>query len=258
MSDSEYTNAVNNKTYTKFGTDSAGYGLAQWTSSDRKKGLLASAQQAGKSIDDEGLQLDYLWNELSTSYKKSVLDPILKTSSAREASKIFMQKFEAPAGYKSSSTINLRGDYADKMLETYGKGPMESWGTGPSTNLSALNKKISQINTTLTAAKNSAESESTAQQVTSAITQAVEKATSSDSSTDQVLKVLTASLSTMIQLLSDIKDNTASNKTDTTQTTTTSTSKIPTVRADNYDSTTGFGTNDNDIGANIIDVLTSK
>jgi hypothetical protein len=60
----------------------------------------------------------------------------------------------------------------------------------------------------------------------------------------------------MIQLLSDIKDNTAQNSSNTT--TTTSSDSLPTVRADNYGSSTGVGTNTDDIGASIIDALTSK
>ena len=53
-------NKVNSGSYKNFSADQAGYGLAQWTSSGRKSGLLASAKNSSKNIDDLGLQLDYL------------------------------------------------------------------------------------------------------------------------------------------------------------------------------------------------------
>ena len=53
----------------KFGTDSAGYGLAQWTYHTRKKALLAFAQSKKKSVGDLGMQLEFLYKELSESYK---------------------------------------------------------------------------------------------------------------------------------------------------------------------------------------------
>ena len=51
-SDASYTQAVDSGAYTGFATDSAGYGLAQWTASDRKESLLAYAKEQGKSIGD--------------------------------------------------------------------------------------------------------------------------------------------------------------------------------------------------------------
>lgn len=267
MTDAEYTTRVNNKTYTNFNNDAAGYGLAQWTSAGRKEGLYNSAVQSGKPIDDLGLQLDYLWSELNGSYKNSVLNPIKSSNTVRDASTIFLQKYEVPKGYKEASTINTRAGYAQSMYDTYGKGPgwptipqVSSWGmggsTGDTTNLSAMNDKIRRINRSITKARAEAAQAETATQVTAAITDAVNRATTSDSSTDQVLKVLTASLSTMIQLLSDIKDNTAHK--DTEDADTSKPNNYATVRADHFSADSGVGTNSTDIGAKIIDNLTSK
>ena len=66
LDDREYTNAVNNGSYgdTKFINDSAGYGLAQWTHSSRKKPLLNLARSNNKSIDDFTTQINHLYNEL--------------------------------------------------------------------------------------------------------------------------------------------------------------------------------------------------
>ena len=47
FTDATYTAAVDNGTYANFAKDCAGYGLAQWTYSTRKAGLLAFAQAQG-------------------------------------------------------------------------------------------------------------------------------------------------------------------------------------------------------------------
>lgn len=72
MSDETYTTAVNNGTYKNFVNDGAGYGLAQWTSPNLKKGLYEYTKSKGVGIDDEDAQIGYLfkyindrkWNKL--------------------------------------------------------------------------------------------------------------------------------------------------------------------------------------------------
>ena len=59
-SDSTYTIAVDNGTYTNFIKDSAGYGLAQWTFWSRKQNLLNYAKSKGVSIGDLNMQLEFL------------------------------------------------------------------------------------------------------------------------------------------------------------------------------------------------------
>ena len=51
-SDDSYTKAVDNKTYSNFVKDKAGYGLAQWTYWSRKQNLLNYANSKGASIGD--------------------------------------------------------------------------------------------------------------------------------------------------------------------------------------------------------------
>lgn len=72
ITDEEYTARVDNGAYTKeqFIGDSAGYGLAQWTSRDRKEGLYdfwQSKVQSGQdiSISDTNLQIEYLIGEIT-------------------------------------------------------------------------------------------------------------------------------------------------------------------------------------------------
>lgn len=95
MSDAQYTEAVDNGTYTKFVGDAAGYGLCQWTSSGRKQGLLKLAKTRGKSISDLSIQLDWLWTELQSSYK-AVLNTLKSAISIRQASDMVLKRFESP------------------------------------------------------------------------------------------------------------------------------------------------------------------
>ena len=95
-SDSAYTTAVDNGTYTNFVKDSAGYGLAQWTFWSRKQNLLNYAKSKGVSIGDLNMQLEFLMQELNVSYK-SLLNTLKTTNSVSEASNGVLLQFERPA-----------------------------------------------------------------------------------------------------------------------------------------------------------------
>lgn len=117
MNDVSYTAAVDNGSYTNFTHDSAGYGLAQWTYWSRKQGLFQLCKSRGKSIGDLNTQLDFLYQELTTSY--SQLLKILKTtSSVEEASNLVVTQFERPAD-QSSSTLKQRALYSQRYFNTY-------------------------------------------------------------------------------------------------------------------------------------------
>lgn len=118
FTDESYTKAVDNGTYKNFATDNAGYGLAQWTSSGRKKALLESKGKA--SIGDLNVQLDYLWKELSTSYK-SVLERLKTASSVREASNIVLSKFERPKD-QSEAVQTKRISYSQEYFDRFTGG----------------------------------------------------------------------------------------------------------------------------------------
>lgn len=117
MNDASYTAAVDNGSYTNFTHDSAGYGLAQWTYWSRKQGLFQLCKSRGKSIGDLNTQLDFLYQELTTSY--SQLLKILKTiSSVEEASNLVVTQFERPAD-QSSSALKQRALYSQRYFNTY-------------------------------------------------------------------------------------------------------------------------------------------
>lgn len=93
MSDWEYTEAVDNGTYSHFVDDRCGYGLAQWTHPSRKEALLAFARKQGKSIGDCEMQLEFIRQELG----ESLLTILQTAASVREASNAVLFHYERPA-----------------------------------------------------------------------------------------------------------------------------------------------------------------
>lgn len=118
MSDVEYMAKVDSGEYRAFATDKAGYGLCQWTSSGRKAALYNYVKQRGKSIGDINAQLEYLWAELTGSYKKSVLNVLLKAKSVDEAARVVMLKFERPANQSEANQL-VRVGYGLEFYEKY-------------------------------------------------------------------------------------------------------------------------------------------
>ena len=99
--DAEYTAAVDSGKYTNFAKDGAGYGLAQWTYHTRKAALLAHSKAAGRSVGDLECQLDFLYKELSTSFK-SLLSALKTATAVRAASDLVLTQFERPANMGES------------------------------------------------------------------------------------------------------------------------------------------------------------
>ena len=85
MSDEEYTNAVDNGTYTAFATDKSYYGLNQWGGS-RKKKLQNYAKSIDASVGSLTAQLGFVMQELNTSYFSGLKNSIINATSIREAS----------------------------------------------------------------------------------------------------------------------------------------------------------------------------
>lgn len=115
--DTTYTAAVDDGSYTEFACDAAGYGLAQWTYSTRKAGLLSFAKEKHKSIGDLELQLDYLMKELKEGYT-AVLNILKTASTVMEASNAVLMKFERPAD-QSEAVQSKRAGYGQKYYNKY-------------------------------------------------------------------------------------------------------------------------------------------
>lgn len=104
-----------------------GFGLAQWTSPGRQNNLSAFGKEQNKPLVDLGLQLDFLWRELSTSYKNA-LNSLQQASTARDATFVFHRDFEKSAD-TMSDIETLRIKPAENFLAQYGGGTGNSSST---------------------------------------------------------------------------------------------------------------------------------
>ena len=89
-----YTSGVNEGSIPFVKKNNIGYGLAQWTSADRKRNLQQLAKARGVSIDDPQLQLDFLYYELE---KMGLARQLKSATSVSAASNLILKKFERPA-----------------------------------------------------------------------------------------------------------------------------------------------------------------
>lgn len=138
--DISYTDAVDKGTYTNFVKDSAGYGLAQWTYWSRKQNLLNYVKAQKKSIGDLNAQLEFLYKELSESYKSVVAD-LKNAKSVLSASNSVLLKFERPAN-QSSSVQKKRAEYGQKYYDKYAT---QTSSQTPITQSSSLKFKVGDI-----------------------------------------------------------------------------------------------------------------
>lgn len=115
LSDATYTASVDSGKYTNFVSDAAGYGLAQWTYSARKKALLAYAKAQGKSIGNLEMQVDFALQELRESYP-AVWKILITTASVRAASDVVLLQYERPAD-TSERVRTLRAGFGEAYFE---------------------------------------------------------------------------------------------------------------------------------------------
>lgn len=119
FTDDSYTAAVDDDSYEDFVWDGAGYGLAQWTHWSRKEKLIIFAASRKCSVGDLGVQLDFLFKELSGSYK-SVLETLKTAASVKAASDCVLLNFEKPAD-QSDAVKTRRAGYAQTYYDKYTK-----------------------------------------------------------------------------------------------------------------------------------------
>lgn len=99
--------------------NSVGFGLAQWTFSDRQTPLVNFAKEKNAKITDLNMQLDFIWYELTTKYKDSTLTGLNgeKTDPAR-AAYIFHKNYEVSADTEAQVRA-VRGAAAVAIYEKY-------------------------------------------------------------------------------------------------------------------------------------------
>jgi N-acetylmuramoyl-L-alanine amidase len=99
-----------------------GYGLAQWTSRNRQQGLKDLAESTGKKSGDLGVQIDYLWYELTHGWRQA-LSNLKKADDYRTAVDIILNQFEAP---KNRNQVDAR---MQKFEDIYNSLPEVGGGT---------------------------------------------------------------------------------------------------------------------------------
>jgi len=125
LSDEEFTAKLDSGEY-KLSNFYTGYGLAQWTSPERRAGLESFAAEKGTSVSDFITQLEYIDYELQNNYG-SVYKTLTTTDDVKAASNAVLTKYEMPSDM-SSAVQNTRLSYAlrfvgDEKLEKIASTP---------------------------------------------------------------------------------------------------------------------------------------
>ena len=125
-------------------TPGTGYGIAQWTTADRQAALSKFATAAGKPVSDLGVQLGFLWQELTTSYK-SLLQNLKVNANVDDAVNQFVGpddlagqpvaptvEVQRSGGYENPSIPMMKNrlSYGEQALIRYGKGAPVGGGGG--------------------------------------------------------------------------------------------------------------------------------
>ena len=92
------------------------FGIAQWEGG-RQDNLRAFAQAQGKPIDDLGMQLDFLWQELQGP-ENAAFNALKGATTPYDAAAIFENKFERPRDNHNAE----RGAIAQQVFAAFGNG----------------------------------------------------------------------------------------------------------------------------------------
>lgn len=133
-----YTNNVDSGVISKNdfvynGPNGGGYGLAQWTSPERKEGLYNLAKANGTSVGDINTQLEWLWQELNTTHT-ATLNYMMEhgEDSIESLTTEIERKFENAGIPAMQNRINAAksfyNEYEEKHIVVAGGG--ESAGAG--------------------------------------------------------------------------------------------------------------------------------
>ena len=96
----EYTRSAD-KGLINFAKDNVAYGLVQWRYWSRKESLLAFARSCESSVGKLETQLNFMWQEIPKY--KTVYNSIISAKDIREASDIFMLKYEKPGNVSDAA-----------------------------------------------------------------------------------------------------------------------------------------------------------
>lgn len=96
-----------------------GYGLSQWTTSDRKAGLYDLAKKKGVSIGDPAMQIEYTVTELKKKFP-TTFKYLCSVTDTKKASDYVLEHYESPKNWQNLSTT--RADYAKQIYSEMQKG----------------------------------------------------------------------------------------------------------------------------------------
>lgn len=206
--DDSYTTAVDSGRYTNFIKDAAGYGLVQWTYHSLKKALLDYAKKKGKSIGDLDMQLEFLVKQLSEDYP-TTWKKMLAASSPEEASTIMLKEFEKPAVLNT----NTRAGYAKQYFNTLASNTAYGGTTIKPRIVKRNNTKdtvyggpeINSINPTLNAVKEYDTANSASKYISNTSNNNISKAINMIISLLEAITGNTASTSSKLDMLENLK-----------------------------------------------------
>ena len=127
--DEDYTNGVNNGTISResFGTDSRGYGLAQWTFSSRKLALYDYKTQKNTGIEDLLMQLEYYKKE-SENYN-GLNDMLSSVNSVYNSTYQFQSIYEGAGRPEMEKRYSYASQIYDELKDK--ERPSSSSNVGP-------------------------------------------------------------------------------------------------------------------------------
>jgi peptidoglycan hydrolase-like protein with peptidoglycan-binding domain len=121
------------------GDKGTSYGLVQWHATN-KTALFAHAKSVGKPVNDIDMQLEYLWDELTSRFK-TLVSFLKSTTDPRDAAEQFARKFERPAVISKK-----RMDYAEQYANSYDPNNIEGEKSSDDTeNTSLWGKAVKSV-----------------------------------------------------------------------------------------------------------------
>lgn len=119
LTDAQYTQAVD-KGFLDF-ADGCGFGLCQWTSSDRKNWLLSFAKRSGVSVGDGEMQVDFFLWELR-EYYHGLWELLCTSDDIDRCTDRICDTYERPAVNNYSTRRNFAAELAKTLRDTVPAG----------------------------------------------------------------------------------------------------------------------------------------
>lgn len=131
MDEESYTLAVDLGDYSDFSKDGIGYGLAQWTDTNRKANLLKLAKEQQKSVGSLEVQLEHIASELKAF---NMMYRLLHFDSIREASDYVLLNYENPS-IQDEAVKNKRAEQCRKFYREFYEKTSSDNASGETINL---------------------------------------------------------------------------------------------------------------------------